>query len=111
MDNWPQGPRWALVYGGNSYIIYLVLPVLVGSTRRCTLISSGVLYIDDVNCPFPAILLFMVLSAQMTHEDLAATLSIELPLGSKIVSPDATNEADQSEVVSRPGIFPCTCMQ
>jgi hypothetical protein len=79
MDDWDEVPRWAMIYGGNKYIIYLVLPILVGGMRRCALVSSGVLYIDDIRCPFTAIMLYMLLSADMPHERLAWMLDIKLP--------------------------------
>jgi hypothetical protein len=79
MDDWDKRPRWALIYGGNSYIVYLVLPILVGSTRRCTLISSGVLYIDDTECPFAALMSYILLSADTPHEQLAMLLNIKIP--------------------------------
>ncbi|CAG8740471.1 3963_t:CDS:2 [Acaulospora colombiana] len=104
MDNWPEGPRWALVYGGNTYVIYLVLPVLVGGIRRCVLMSSGIGYIDDIRCPFPALLLFMVLTAQMSPQNLATTLNIE-PLGYIIIS-DEPGGHNQGDIAAEPTL--CT---
>jgi hypothetical protein len=82
MDDWDEVPRWAMIYGGNNYTIYLVLPVLLGSTRRYTLVSSGVLNIDDTKCPFFALMLYMLLSADMPVDHLAKALDINLTLGS-----------------------------
>ncbi|PVF97125.1 hypothetical protein CPB86DRAFT_466516 [Serendipita vermifera] len=79
MDGCGQGPRWAMLYQGNDYIIYLVLPVLAENTRRCTLISSGVLSIDDSRCPFLAVMLFMLLSAHKSHQELCTMLNIKPP--------------------------------
>ncbi|CAG8532422.1 4215_t:CDS:2, partial [Acaulospora colombiana] len=106
MDNWPEGPRWALVYGGNTYVIYLMLPVLVDGIRRCVLMSSGVGYIDDTRCPFPALLLFMTLTAQMSPQNLARTLNIEQPLGYTIISDELGGD---SQGVSNPLEAPALC--
>jgi hypothetical protein len=92
MDNWANSPRWALVYGLNSYIIYLVLPVVVDNQRRCSFISSDVLCIDDVEQPYFALLFYMMISSYMTHEKLVETLGAEIPSGCKLGSPDEPKE-------------------
>jgi hypothetical protein len=99
MDDYAEGPHWAMIYGGNNYIIYLVLPVLVGGTRRCTLVSSGVLYIDDTQCPFFALMLYMLLSADLPHEALVAALDIKF--SSDIVVIASTDKDEMDEDINR----------
>jgi hypothetical protein len=91
MDEWAKGPRWALVYGLNSYIIYLVLPVMVGNKKRCSFISSGALSIDDMEHPYFALMFYMMLSSYTTHEELVEILGVEVPSRCELASP---NEPD-----------------
>lgn len=105
MDNWPQGPRWAIAHGGNDYVIYLVLPVLVGNTRRCILMPSGVLSIDDTKCLFPALLLYMTLSARLTLDGLLMALNIELPRGCSRVPFNDFAGKETADIVPQLGTF------
>ncbi|CAG8554805.1 2813_t:CDS:2, partial [Acaulospora colombiana] len=92
MDECEEKPRWAMIYGGNNYVIYLVLPVLVGSTRRCVLVSSGALSIDDTETPFVSIMMYMLLSSDMSHESIAKTLGIEPIAGVLITASNQIGE-------------------
>ncbi|CAG8669612.1 14144_t:CDS:2, partial [Acaulospora colombiana] len=84
MEDWGKGPRWAIIYGGNLYILYLVVPVVVGNTKRCLFISSGVLPIDSTEHPYLALKLYMMLSSRIPREDLMTLLGVQAPLGSTI---------------------------
>jgi hypothetical protein len=92
MDDCAEGPHWAMVYGGNTYVLYLILPTLVDNTRRCTLISSGILDVEDTQCPFFAIMLYMLLSANMPHKDLAIALGINPPSEIIVADPNGADE-------------------
>ncbi|CAG8717117.1 14286_t:CDS:2, partial [Acaulospora colombiana] len=101
MDDWANAPRWALVYGGNIYVLYLVIPMLVGQQRRCSFISSGSLSLDDWNEPYFALMLYMMTSSHMTHEQLLQTLRIEVPSEYKLASPNQANDASTETASTR----------
>jgi hypothetical protein len=109
MDDWTNSPRWALVYGLNSYIIYLVLPVMVGNQRRCSFISSGALSIDDMEHPYFALMFYMMLCSYTTLEELVETLGVKVPSGCKLGSPsglkDTYTEIVCPNFVNTHGIF------
>ncbi|PVF99815.1 hypothetical protein CPB86DRAFT_261685 [Serendipita vermifera] len=113
MEECDEKPRWAMIYGGNSYVIYLVLPVLVGNTRRCALVSSGILHIDDTGSPFIAIMLYMLLSSDMSHESISKTLDIKPPVGGLITASNQNGELpknpSQHDIVDcSGGTFQCS---
>ncbi|PVF98078.1 hypothetical protein CPB86DRAFT_393085 [Serendipita vermifera] len=101
MDNWAKCPQWGLVYGGNIYIIYLILPVMVGNQRRCSFISSGPLYIDDRKYPYFPLMLYMMTSSHMTHDELVATLGVVIPSGCRLKSPKESNKAYPEPVFTK----------
>jgi hypothetical protein len=106
MDDWTNSPRWALVYGLNTYIIYLVLPVVVNNQRRCSFISSGSLSIDDMEQPYVALMFYMMLSSYMTHEELVETLGVEVPSGCKLRTLNDPKEV-YTEVISAKSVENC----
>jgi hypothetical protein len=107
MDNWANSPRWALVYGLHTYIIYLVLPVVVDNQRRCSFISSGALSVYDVQQPYFALLLYMMLSSYMTHEELVKTLGVKLPSGCHLGLPDEPKEVYTGKISKESVLSSC----
>ncbi|PVF99814.1 hypothetical protein CPB86DRAFT_783192 [Serendipita vermifera] len=88
MDPSGSESRWGLVYSGNHYIIFLVIPIIVGNLRRCEVVSSNILTINDKRRPYIALMLYMLLSSYQSHQELATSLQVSASRRASICSPE-----------------------
>jgi hypothetical protein len=88
-------PRWAIVHGGNEYVLLFILPDRKGGKDRRAIVSSGVLKIGSAREPFLALLTYMILSYDYSDEELERALGIPAYCSS---SPEPeSQESEESE--------------
>jgi hypothetical protein len=82
-DNSRDRPRWAVLFGGNQYIVFLLAYFLdaLNDRLRPALFCSPVMYIHDSNFPVVAVTLYMALSSSrhFTQKKLLSILGIPTP--------------------------------
>jgi hypothetical protein len=100
MDDPNHVPHWAILYGGNEFIIFLVVPILLNDHPRCILISSSVIAINDKVTPFFHLLLLTIITNdQYTQTQLISRLlppTFELlPQGTSFEVYDASKDSEE----------------
>jgi hypothetical protein len=78
MDDANHIPQWSVLYGGNEFILFLIIPVVVDDHPRCILISSSVIDIRSAETPLFHLLLLMILTNKFyTQTQLVKELLLE----------------------------------
>jgi hypothetical protein len=62
MDDANHISQWAVLYRGNEFILFLIIPVVVDDHPRCVLISSSVIDIRSAETPLFHHHLLMILT-------------------------------------------------
>ena len=79
MDLNPK-PKWAVVFGGQSYTLVLFNYVTDSSNKiRPALFCTEINQIDDRKFPICSVVIYMALAATMSQEDLFSRLKITVP--------------------------------
>jgi hypothetical protein len=72
--------KWAVVFAGDRFILYHIMRVEpADKTMTCVMTYSDPIDIDDTNAPYIALLFYMTLSSNDSHNEPARTLGLKAP--------------------------------
>lgn len=78
MDDANHIPHWAILYGGNEFIVFFIIPVTVDDHPRCIFVSSASINITDAQTPlFHLLVLMMLTNLHYTQTRLVDELSLQ----------------------------------
>jgi hypothetical protein len=97
-DKPPRYCKWAVLYAGNKFLIYHILRIseLDGSHPTVIMTYSDPIAINDIETPYIALLVYMMLSADQSHSSLATTLGVTTPEGTRIVDETESEEEESN---------------
>jgi hypothetical protein len=96
--------KWGVVFAGNQFIIYHIMPVRVDAepSDTCVMTHSDAIDITDTQLPYIALLVYMILTSGYSHASLASALHLTPPENTKIVedNPEMDSRAKVGALVT-----------
>jgi hypothetical protein len=72
--------KWAVLFAGDRFIVYHIMRVKPADERMtCVMTYSDPIEIHDTRTPYIALLFYMTLSSNDSHNNLARTLDLKAP--------------------------------
>jgi hypothetical protein len=78
--------KWAVLFAGDRFIVYHIMRVKpADEMMTCVMTYSNPIDINDARTPYMALLFYMTLSSNNSHNDLARTLGLKAPPAADIM--------------------------
>jgi hypothetical protein len=78
--------KWAVLFAGDRFIVYHIMRVKPADERMtCVMTYSDPIYLHDTRTPYIALLFYMALSSNHSHNELARTMGLKAPPTADII--------------------------
>lgn len=78
--------KWVVLFAGDRFIVYHIMRIKpADEMMTCAMTYSDPVDINDTRTPYMALLFYMTLSSNDSHNELAQTLDLTAPAGAEIM--------------------------